>query len=133
VLRAFVIGTDDRLYLGQQLNDGAWTWSNLSVVAGASATAVLGSPSATVTPDGAVHVYARLTSVAGWSFDNPGSPPIEGSPVATTLGAFVISPGTHSMSLYDSAGWHMLGGIWIADRAGGDRAGERTHAGDEVV
>jgi hypothetical protein len=84
-----------------------------------SATAVLGSPSATVTPDGAVHVYARLTSglgqfrwtsVAGWSFDNPGSPPIEGSPVATTLGAFVISPGNHSLSLYDSAGWHALGG-----------------------
>jgi hypothetical protein len=122
VLQAFIIGTDDRLYLGQQVNDGAWSWNNLSVTAGASFTPVLGSPSATVTPDGAFHVYARLpgglghfrwTSVAGWSFDDlvaPPAPPIEGSPVATTLGAFVVSPGSHSLSLFDSAGWHALGG-----------------------
>jgi len=119
VLQAFVIGTDDRLYRGQQLNDGAWMWNNLSVSAGASYMAVLGSPSATFTPDGAIHVYTRLpngfghfrwTSVAGWSFDNPAAPPIEGSPVATTLGVFVISPGTNSLSLYDSTGWHALGG-----------------------
>jgi hypothetical protein len=118
---AYVLGTDDRLYQMKQTGSGAWSFSDLSAATGTTGTRVLGSPAAYRDASGNVKVYARINGTqvgvysyngTTWSFTNLGGVTAVGSPVANSLGAFILNPTNQSTSQFNGTAWLSLGG-WV--------------------
>jgi hypothetical protein len=115
----FVVGADDALYQGGSVG-GAWTWSNVSMIAGSGA--VRGSPSAL----GAQAIYARVStstepnqlglfSMSGaiWAFSEEGrgaNIPLLGSPTATSSGVLALDASHVGWFLDTASAWNGLSG-----------------------
>jgi hypothetical protein len=121
-LRVYVMSSDDQLFQGQQVNGGNWTWSNVSSLSGSTHIKTLGSPSALRSSSDSITVYARILgsqsdqvgryvfSSPNWTFSNQGGSPPLGSPIATSLGAFIVGATNQSVWQLTSQGWQSLGG-----------------------
>ena len=122
--RVYVLGESRQLWEASKSGNEPWSWASLSAVTGSVATALGGTPSASLycpatTPVGAcnqlrVHVrtsagpLSTFTLTGNWSFSANGGN-VSGSPTSTVGGALVRG-GSGALWLYNGQQWISRGG-----------------------